>query len=180
MMIVVEPEREPERPEDVDDGRLERKPGDDPGEGDREDHGERDDFAAEEAIARYCHRGERPEDERDHGRAECGQNRVRQRVPHVGVVERDREPPGAVLLDRPGLRDVLVERVEGDDEERQVDEGERHERAAAQQNPRESRLDHQSDSKAPSLRATSRYATTTTMGTSENAAAVGSASPRIE
>ncbi len=149
-------EAHPERPEDVDDRRLQRQAGDDARQGNREDDGERDYISPEEAIPRHGHRGECPENEGDCGRTERGENGEHQRFRDLVVVEGDGEPPRTVVLDRPALGDVPVERVESDQDQRQVDECKGEYRAGTQQDAARARLDHQSDSKARSRRATRR------------------------
>ena len=148
-------ERDAERAEHVDDRRLQRKPGHDPGQRDREDHGEGDHLATEEAVARNRERRERPEHERDGSRAERRDDGEQQRLANCLVLERDPEPARAELLDRPLLRHVPVERVEPDDGERHVEERERRERAETEEKARETGLGH-SDSKAFRRRASRR------------------------
>ena len=57
---------------------------------------------------------ERSEDDREHGRAERRLHREQQRVAHARVVPRHAEPLRREVVDRPALRDALVERVHRD------------------------------------------------------------------
>ncbi len=136
-------------------GRIQRHPGHDPGQRDRQDHEERDRLATEEAVARHGERGERAEHEREQRRHERHLRRRPERLAHALVLEGTAEPLQAETRDRPRERPALVEGVEPDHEERQVDEGERQRRRAAQEPAGGPRLDH-SWSKAPARRAPSR------------------------
>ena len=115
------------------------------------------DLAPEEVVPRNRERGERSEDERDRRRPDRGENREEQRLTDGLVVERDREP-ACVLKFSIGHFCVTfsVERVEPDDDQREVDEREREPGAEAEQQAREPGLDHQRDSNALSFRATRR------------------------
>ena len=62
-------------------------------------------------------------------------DREEEGVAYIRVVERNREPFRRPVLDRPRLRDVVVERVEPDHDEREVDEHEHEPRTEAQQPP---------------------------------------------
>ena len=97
-----------------------------------------------------------PSDHRDERREKRSLYREPERLPDRLVLVRDPEPLRAPVLDRPALRDLRVERVEADHDERRVEEGERRRRAEPQEDPRGQRLDHQRFSKAPSFRATER------------------------
>ena len=144
-----------------------------PGQRDREDHRERDHLAPEEAVARDRERRERPEHERDRRRPDRGEQREQQRLADGLVVERDGEPARAVVLDRPLLRHVPVERVEPDHDERHVDERERDDRRrrAAAGAVRRDSVTERLERLQPA--GDEQVADHDAIGTNENAAAVG-------
>src|ERR1051325_9877077 len=106
-------------------GRAQREAGDDPGQREGQDHEQRDRVATEEVKARDGERGQRPEHERQGRRPERRTHREPERLAHALVVARDREPLRRIAVNRPALRDALVERVERDQDQRQGDERER-------------------------------------------------------
>ena len=116
------PEPEVELPER--EVRVERHPGDDPGQRDRQHEQERDRVAAEEAEAVHAERRRRAEHERDQRRERRRLEREPERLLHVAVVDRRREPLRRQPGDRPALHVRRVERVQADDDDRDVEERE--------------------------------------------------------
>ena len=113
-------EIDPQRPE----RGVQRHPGHDPGERDREDDQERDRLPPEEAIARHRDCGERPQQHCQCRGTEPGLDRRPKSIPDPGIVYGLLEPLERQPCDRPVVRPPFVERVQADDDERQVDEGE--------------------------------------------------------
>ncbi len=148
------PDREADPGEDVE--RVQRHPGDDPGQGDRQQEQERDRLAAEEAEAVDRRRRHRPEHERDAGREERDPHGEPDRPAHVRVAPRDAEPVRRPAGDRPALDVGGVEGVHGDDHERDPEEEDDQQRPQAQRDPRSQRLHRYRASNAPSRFATRR------------------------
>src|SRR5438105_3748595 len=119
--------QQPEVEPPVREVRVERHAGDDSGQRDREDEQERDRLAPEEAEPVHPERRHRAEHERGRRRERRRLQREPERLLHVAVVNRGREPPCRQPGDRPALDVRLVERVEADDRDRYVQERE-HER----------------------------------------------------
>src|SRR5512135_1049230 len=116
-------------------------------------------------------RGERAEDQGQRSRSEADLDRQRERPTDGVVVQGGVEPPRAEGLDRPRLDALVVERVQGDDPDRDVQE----QKAQDRRDPEGPPAGHgcQSASNAPSRRAARRYAPMITIGTTANAAANG-------
>src|SRR5436190_13522562 len=147
------PDREPHPGEGVEG--VQRHPGDDSGQRDRQDQQERDRLAPEEAEAVDRERGGSPEHERDPGRQQPDLQREPERRADVLVVPGVPEPVERVRRDRPALDRRAVEGVEHDDQQRDPEERDDEEGRQTQSDPDRSRL-HQSASNAPSRRAIMR------------------------
>ena len=150
-----EAEVDPERLGQVAEGRVQRHPGHDPGQREREDDEEGDRLAPEEAVARDRERREPAEQDGDRRRAERRLQGDDERVAHPWVVDRPTEPLGRQPFDRPDERATGVERVEADHEQRHVDERQRQTRQTAQEPGAGTRRRHRF-SNAPARRASSR------------------------
>jgi hypothetical protein len=160
---------------EVDRGRQ-RDRRDDPRQRDRQDEDERDRLSTEESEAVHRERRARAEEERDDRGPGGRLERTEDRRTEVGVLPCGGEPPRRPQVGRPPARDALAERVQGEDDDRDVQEQQRDHRPALDEEAREPGFHAVASylaSKAPNLRAIARYSAMITIGTVAKAAASG-------
>ncbi len=141
------PDDDREQPE-VDAERHERGPQrdacDHARKRDGEDQEERDRLPAEEVVALDGDRGERAEDECERRRRRGDDERVDHGLTDRGVRRRLTEPAECDPRGRPRLDAAGVERVDGQDHERQVEEHQHAAGGKAERDPRDRRFLHRS------------------------------------
>ena len=137
------------------DRRVEGHPGHDPGQGQRQDQDERDRPPSEEPEAVDGERRQRAQGDGDDGGPDRGLDRQDHGVAQAAVVEGRPEPLGGPVRDRPRLAPVAVERVQDDDQERDVQEQD-HEEDRRPEEDAAASAGHHSASNAPSRPAAHR------------------------
>jgi len=121
---------------------LQRNAGDHAGERDRQDEEERDGVLPEEVVPLHRERGERAKHQRNQRCGGGGNEGVEQRRADRRIRRRLTEPVQRKASRRPSGELALVEGVDGEDDQRQIDEDEHQRGCGAQQRSDERRLNH--------------------------------------